>query len=491
MPLIDFFGSMGKITSPLLQNPAPSSGGGGGGGTTGRKFFYDLIEDYVEPTPVGSPTNLGFTRIVNSITDWNNLPSVVLPGDVIKIATNIPGTLIYRSNSPGNFGAGPFPNGTEASPIVITCAPGVWIDPNNPTGIDGGLDIIRARHVHAIGVNVRNCRFPIRCITSGGSLGFPMKIHHCETKGSNEANIYVGSLSDPGLNFSSYVTVMYNKCHSSTGNVAYNEGIYVGTGSESFAWKDNTHDVEVAYNEIYLVRGDGIDVKPGVYNCFIHHNAIHDIGGDLGAGISACIPNTAWPTDPSPGSLRPIWIYNNWIWNVGYAFNGVSGMAYGIRANMCGMLTFNNVMWGFAVKGGSNTRGIDANVYQTVTAFASTFFNNTIWVDDSITNAVAGGTSDDFYFFENITYDGSLSQATGNFTNDFIGPAVVINPTTDATANSSADAGIGPGSAFMLKTGSSHINSVVDLDPLHRTTDASGLSVPIGAGTDKGAYEFQ
>lgn len=489
MPIIDFLGASNAIAVKLTQNPSPSSGGGGG--STLRKFFYDLIEEYEEPQPIPStsPLNLGFTRIVNSITDWNNLPGVLLPGDVVKISTNIPGTLFYRSNSPGNFGAGPFPNGTEEAPIVITCAPGIWIDPNNATGVDGGLDIVRARHVHAVGVNVRNCRFPIRCITSGGSAGFPMKIHHCETVGANEANIYVGSLSDPGLNVSSYVSVMYNKCHSSTGNVPWNEGIYVGTGSESFAWKDKTHDVEVAFNEVYLVRGDGIDVKPGVYNCFVHHNAIHDIGGDLGAAISACIPNSVWPVDPDPGTIKPIWIYSNWLWNIGYAFNAVSGMAQGIRANMAGMLVFNNVIWSCAVKGGSNTRGIDANVYATVTAFASTFFNNTIWVDDAITNTVVTG-ADDFYFFENITYDGSLSQGTANFTNDFVGPAVAINPTSESGPNFSADSGLGPGSAFLLKPGSSHINSAVTTDYLHRSVDASGIGLPVGPASDRGAYEY-
>lgn len=488
MPHLDFIGSTNLIDPKLTYNPTPSSGGGGSSGTL-RKFFYDWLEPYAEPLPISSGTYLGFTRIVNSVTDWNNLPAVVQPGDVVRITTNIPQGLTWRGSSPGYGGAGPFPDGTEQAPITIICAPGVWIDPANPTGADTGLDIIRARHVHAVGVNVRNCRFPIRCITSGGAAGFPMKIHHCETQGSNEANIYVGALSDPGENDSSYVSVMYNKCHSSTGNVPWNEGIYVGTGSESYAWKDTTHDVEVAYNEVYLVRGDGIDIKPGCYNIFAHHNAIHDIGGDLGAGISAVIPNSAWPADPSPSTQRPIWIYNNWIWNVGYAFNAVSGMAQGIRANFSAMLVYNNVIWSCAVKGGGNTRGIDASVYANVSAYASTFFNNTIWVDDAIVNSVVSG-SDDFYFFENITNDGTLGQATGNFTNDFIGPSIAVNPTTDAGSNSAADAGYGPGSAFLLKAGSGHINTVVTTDPAHRTTDATGIAIPVGGTADRGAYEY-
>lgn len=490
MTLLALFAHLGTITNPLTQNPSPS--GGTGSESNVRKFFDAYQEDYVEPTPTGSVSalNLGFTRIVNSVADWNNLPAVLLPGDCIKINSNIPSGLTYRSNSPGFGGAGPFPNGTEDGPIVIFCATGVWIDPANPTGADTGLDIIRSRHVHAVGVNVRNCRFPIRCITSGGSSGHPMRIHHCETHGANEAQIYVGALSDPGFNESSYVTVMYNKIHDSTGNVAFAEGIYIGTGSTLYEWKDDTHDVEVAYNEIYNVRGDGIDIKPGVYNIFVHHNSIHDIGGDLGAGISACIPNTAFTTDPTPLVQRPIWIYNNWIWNVGYAFGGVSGMANGIRANMCSMLVFNNTIWGCAVKGGGNTRGIDANVYQTVTTYPSTFFNNTIWVDDAITNTVAPSTSHNFFFFENLTADGTLGQTTATFTSDFIGPSVALNPTSDATPNATADSGLGPGSAFLLKATSSSINSVVTTDVTHRTTDASGISVPQNGVSDRGAYEY-
>lgn len=489
MSLLALFGHLATITTPLLQNPTPSSGGGSG--TNIRKFFYDLLEPYVEPTPTGSVSalNLGFTRIVNSVTDWNNLPAVLLPGDCVRINTEIPAGLTYRSNSPGFGGAGPFPNGTEDGPIQIYCAPGVYINPNSPTGVDGGLDIIRTRHVHLIGVNVKNCRFPIRCITSGGSAGFPMKIHHCETHSANEAQIYVGALSDPGFNESSYVSVKYNKIHDSTGNVSFAEGIYIGTGSTLYEWKDDTHDVEVAYNEIYNVRGDGIDIKPGVYNCFVHHNAIHDIGGDLGAGISACIPNTAFTIDPTPSLQRPIWIYNNWIWNVGYAFGGISPMAIGIRANMCGMLVYNNVIWSCAVKGGGNTKGIDANVYQNVTNYASTFFNNTIWVNPSITNVVFTG-SDDFFFFENMTNDGALSQHTATFTNDFVGPSVTVNPTSDSSTNANADSGLGPGSAFLLKGTSAAINAVTTTDVTHRTTDATGISVPQNGVGDRGAYEF-
>jgi hypothetical protein len=183
-------------------------------------------------------------------------------------------------------------------------------------------------------------------------------------------------------------------------------------------------------------------------------------------------------------------IYNNWIWNVGYAFNGISGSAYGIRANFAGMLIFNNILWGFAVKGGSNTRGIDASVYQTVTAFQSKFFNNTIWVDDAIINAHFGGATSNFTFFENLTADGTLSQPTANFTNDFLGPSVTLNPTSDASTNANANAGFGPGSSFLLKAGSVHINAAVTLDSVNRTIDATGISVPRGGGTDRGAYEF-
>lgn len=489
MSVLNLFAHLATIDTPLTQNPSPSSGGGSGSGI--RKFFFDNLVPYVEPVPTGSVSalNLGFTRTVNTVTDWNNLPGTLLPGDCVRINQNIPTGLIYRSNSPGNFGTGPFPNGTEDGPIVIYCAPDVWIDPNSPTGADTGLDIIRARHVHAVGVNVRNCRFPIRCITSGGSAGFPMRIHHCHTMSANEAQIYVGNLSDPGHNPSSYVSVMYNKVHDSTGNVPFAEGIYIGVGSTLYEWQDTTHDVEVAFNEIYNVRGDGIDIKPGVYNIFVHHNAIHDIAGDLGAGISACIPNTAFTTDPAPLTQRPIWIYSNWIWNVGYAFGGVSGMAYGIRANMCGMLVFNNVMWSFAVKGGGNTRGIDATVYQNVTNYASTFFNNTIWVDDAIVWSNVSGSSD-FYFFENMTADGSMGQHTATFTNDFIGPSVTLNPGSDAVPNSTADSGSGPGSAFVLKGTSGAINVVTTTDPVHRTVDITGVSVPRNGVGDRGAYEF-
>jgi hypothetical protein len=486
MTLIDFFGHLATITNPKTQNDETTSGGGSGSDI--RKFFYDLLEDYVEPVPIPNGLNLGFTRIVNSVTDWNNLPTFLQPGDVVKLNTNIPQGLTYRSNSLGYGGAGPYPNGLPEAPITIVCAAGVWIDPGNITGADTGLDIIRARHVHVVGVNVRNCRFPIRCITSGGSAGFPMKIHHCQTMQANEAQIYVGALSDPGLNASSYVSVMYNKVHDSSGNVPYSEGIYVGTGSTTYEWKDTTHDVEIAYNEVYNVRGDGIDIKPGAYNIFAHHNAIHDIGGDLGAGISACIPDTAYTIDPTPGTIKPIWIWSNWIWNVGYAFNGISGMANGIRANFAGMLVFNNIIWGLAVKGGGNTRGIDANVYQNVAAFATIFFNNTIWANTAFTNTVFSGT-DDFYFFENLTSDGSQGQSIATLAADFIGPIPAINPTSDATTGATANTGVGPGSGFLLRSSSSHINVVVTTDN-HRTTDATGISVPRNGVADRGAYEF-
>jgi hypothetical protein len=485
MTLLDLFGHLATIPNPAISNTEDSS-------TTNdvRNFFADWIPEYVEPTPIPStaPLNLGFTYTVNSIADWNNLPSIVKPGDVVKITNNIPGKLTWRGSSPGLGTSGPYPDGTIEAPITIICAVGVWIDPNNPTGIDAGLDVVRARHINVVHVNVRNCRTGIRYITSGGSASQVAKIHYCETQNINEENIYVGSLGASGSNPSSYISVKYNNLHNGTGNTALGDGILVGTRtSSSFAWLDTTNNIDIGHNEVRNIRGTGINIIPGVFHVFVHHNAVHDIAGDQGGGITHYVPSDTYLTDPTPLVARSVWIHSNWIWNIGYAFNNISGLAMGIRANLPNMLIYNNVIWSCAVKGGGNTRGIDANVYTDVNNFATIYFNNTIWVDDAITNTVVAG-ADDFFFFENLTADGSLGQGTATLANDFVGPIPTLNPTTPSGTSSTADSGLGPGSGFILKTGSGHINTVVTTDS-HRTTDITGISVPRFGIADRGAYE--
>lgn len=91
---------------------------------------------------------------------------------------------------------------------------------------------------------------------------------------------YVGQEAFHIHDNSSYVTL--TNCIANTtgqwGGASNGEGVYIGTGSAGPV--DNTHDVYVYNSFLYDIDDEGVELKPGTYDCIFHGNTIsNNIGG--------------------------------------------------------------------------------------------------------------------------------------------------------------------------------------------------------------------
>ncbi len=246
----------------------------------------------------------GTVREVGSVGEWEQAVASAQPGDELRLVADIDAVLAYR----GDRGA---PSGTPANPIVITAAPGVWIDPGDRDNGKPALDVRSARHVWVDGVRVRGSQFGIRFLGAGGSSDAPARLQNSVVTDIGDACVHLGA--DTGdWQVSSYVIVESNDI-SRCGAVSprFGEGVYVGYGKEQ--WVDETHDITVRNNEIYDLGSEAVDIKTGSRNVIVEDNFIHDVGGIRGGVITA---HYGIDPNPSPDELDLVVIRRNRIWNV-------------------------------------------------------------------------------------------------------------------------------------------------------------------------------
>lgn len=458
--------------------------------TDDRQWFEDLTPAYVAPTPVGS----GVTRTVTTWAEFTAARTAAGPGDVININGTITGN--NQSNACIRWDD-THPQGTAAAPITITCGASGIINRNDNTSSNTvGFDLLRTTHVHVVGCDIRNAQFGFRAVGAIGASGSPIKIHHNKIRGCREACLYVGSLST--TRFSTHVSVMYNHTHLSTRTSDFNEGIYIGTGSTSFEWQDRSNNIEIAYNLVEGHRGDGIDMKPGIWNIKVHHNVVRNCGTTFGSGIGFGAGGPMNTLNPLPSFNPAVEIYSNWVYNIGYVAatrpglypsqsTGAThnpGSSYGILCNIQGTKIYNNIVWAMDPSNTNNVRGIAMMFYQNHgTTHPIDVFNNTIWVSgSSIHNTINGGAAPTRTFRNNLTADGAQGT-TVVAAGAFVGTVPPLNPTS---ATTDADSGAGIGSAFVLAGGNGNINAATGVVP---SVDITGIVRPQGPSSDRGAFE--
>lgn len=374
----------------------------------------------------------GTRRDVASAAEWSAAIAAAQPGDVIRLVANINQPLQYRSvNYQPERASGR--DGTAEAPIIITAAEDVWIDPNNTSSNRGGLDVLYARHVHVIGVNVRNSQFGIRILASEGSEGAPLVVANNSVTGSGHSGIHIGA--DFTNRTPSRHVLVQNNTVTEVGLTAahFGEGIYLGHGGTE--WIDNTSDVQVVANNISFTGAEGVDIKPGTRNILVEGNRIHDLSPISGGAISATYVGTT--NNPSPEIDPNIVIKDNRIWNLN--LDGRAGSNdWAIWVGHGGVRVEGNVIWGLR-NIDSRARAVRVRSPRDFGPHPIEIVDNTFW---TATGWLAEGSPD----------PSGLIRASGNEgPSGAAGVEVPIGQPSGAPAlgaSGTADTGSGPGSAF-------------------------------------------
>ena len=397
-----------------------------------RQWTTSELPALPEPErPEVFPKGNGITRTVASPAEWTAAMTAAQPGDVIRLTATINSRLIYRDDVGGS-------SGTEAEPIVITADPGVWIDPGNQSNNVGALDLAGVRHVHVVGVGVRNSQFGIRCNDCKGTAAAPVRIASNAVTAIGHSGIIIQGRG--GSFIPSDHILVENNTVSYTGAQApeFGEGVYIGYGS--VGWVDLTSNVTVRNNEIAYVGAEAVDVKPGTRNITIESNLIHDLAPIWGGAISAHYVGPGAP-NPNPAELDLVTIRRNKIWNQNLA--GVANANdWAIWIGHGGVDVIENTIWGFR-SDPNRTRAIRVRGLEDFGPHPINIRDNVFWTargwmaenqPSGLGNVVASG---------NRGPDASTNEIVVS-ASDFVGPVPALG------VGSTANAGSGPGSAFAL-----------------------------------------
>ena len=363
----------------------------------------------------------GTVREVDSVRSWERALADAEPGDELRLVATINAVLRYD----GESGA---PSGTASSPIVITAAPGVWIDPRDPDNEKPALDIRSARHVWVDGVQVRGSQFGIRFLAAGGSDEAPARIQNSIVTDIGDACVHLGADPDD-WEVSSHIIVDSNDI-SGCGSVnpRFGEGVYIGYGKTQ--WIDETHDITVRRNEIYDLGSEALDIKTGSRNIIVEDNVIHDVGGINGGVISA---HYAVDPNPKPDELDLIVIRRNRIWNVNLD-NRPESNDWAIWVGHGGVEVTENRIWN--LRNVSSARAIRVRAEAAFGDHPITITDNVLWA--SVGWEATGNPSG----ADLVEASGNVGPVGSSGVEETFAPDVPI----EGEARSSASAA--PGSAF-------------------------------------------
>jgi len=358
--------------------------------TPDKYVNFRVAPEYTAPKPIGSGR---YRDVLNSAT-WDIAIAAAQPGDVIRIRANIPRNLTARGNKYGIGGAN-MSEGTDGAPIVITCDPSVWINPNDTSNNVGALDIINIDHVHAVGVNVKNSQFGIRCMNVEGSASNPVRVAYCTVEDIGHAGIAMqgwwttitGSGGTPSAGsgneygFSRHLLCEANNV-TRTGrtDTEYGEGIYFGRGSTP-GWVSFCDNFVARYNNISHFTSDGIDVKPGCTQFKVHDNVVRSGQAHFGAPLSLCY--VASGIDSLPGWMPADiegYVEGNRVFDLNLSETGGTTSNQLCYFGMSGLRLANNIFWAYP----DSTTPFYAAVVARIEKDAADFGTATSWLYNNL-----------------------------------------------------------------------------------------------------------
>lgn len=455
-----------------------------------RSDLDGILDDWVTSTG-------GTTRNVTSAATWTTAINAAEPGDLIRVTTGFDSLIDVRGNrysiSGNNLTTSPS-GGLAGLPIIVTCADGVYVDDNNTSSGAGVLDLTNCEHVWAVGFNVRDGQFGIRCQNWGGSEGYPAYVAYCSIDNIGDAGLvgegwYQLITSSGGTppsgsgnewGFSNYFVFEENDIDGTgvrTGGHP-GEGIYLGHGG-SPGWIGYCKDAYIRGNRVTDWTSDGLDLKPGCQRIYITDNEFHTghavQGSPMGllyvaSGIDDR-DGTAFDADPL------IYVEGNRVYDSDLTNTNGSSVHIMGYIGLSGIRIKNNVMWAKPETGTHpmwrvrNEKG--ANDTEALAEFRADpveLINNTLWGDDALDNAgygAGGGFPVAFPSSVTTSWDqrnnivDQASPATGEVdaaASDFIATVPAIGVAGDAEWST-----YGNGSAFDLDPDSALVGAGADV----------------------------
>ena len=346
----------------------------------------------------------GTSHLVASVSDWNTAVAAAAPGDLIRITANINSGLVYRGSKYGISGANGV-DGAAGNPIIITCDPGVWIDPMDQGNNTVGLDIRNVDHVWDVGVNVRNAQFGIRHQNWAGTASDPVRSAHNTVQDTGHNSLTVqgwfqaiassgGTPPAGGGNewgFSEHFVVESNLLQR-PGRTAtqFGECIYLGYGG-SPGWISHAKDGTVRYNKVEDWTADGLDCKPGCYRIDILDNEFERGENHFGAALGLCYVAATIDDRPTWFNFDPeIYAEGNRIWDVNVSNTGGTTAPWPVYLGLSGIRFAFNLIWAWQDgSGGTTSHAVRLRIEKPIAQFGTDpthVVNNTLWSGNGFEN---------------------------------------------------------------------------------------------------------
>lgn len=284
------------------------------GATESLFYAWENRPAYVEPDPsaaAGTPgkilaDSLGLLRrvSVSTKTAFNTAKSAALPGDQIYITANLVGA---GNDRVIDWPVGD-PSGTATNPIMITCAPGVWID-GGETVEDlnsRGLYIVENDHIWLYGCNVRNANFLCMYNKCNGTASKPIRVWYCYFQNSGHSMLNIAGNFGLGGS-SSYFDVRYNTFdYSGVFNQEFGEAVYIGYGSTNSPTLQTNNNITVEANHFINLTAEAVDIKAGSQYVFVRYNLIENCNDHATPTRSGSAANVGFPGAVQfPGHTTP------------------------------------------------------------------------------------------------------------------------------------------------------------------------------------------
>lgn len=439
----------------------------------------------------------GVTHGVTSAATATTAIGNALPGDLIRVTSTYDpgGSTVARGDLYGIAGAtltSSTDGGEPGLPIIITCADGVDIDENDPSGGGVVLDLVNCRHVWAVGVNVKDSQFGIRTLNWGGTDGFPAYVAYCDIQNIGDAGLTCqgwwqlitssGGTPPAGAGnewgYSEFFVLESNTVDGvGVDNPNTGECIYLGRGSTP-GWVSYAKDGWVRGNTCNDWTSDAVETKPGCLRIRWTDNDIHVGHAINGSPFGILYVAVALDLRPAAFAIDPqIWVEGNRIHDSDLTNVDASSVHIMGYIGLSGCRIANNILWAKPETGGAHAmwrarHEHGANDTEALTAFRNDptwVINNTSWGDDTFENAGYGnpfvgafpGTID-FDLRNNIC--DQASPATGEVdasSADFIATVPAIGVAADAEWLT-----YGHGSAFDLALASALIGAGADISDI-------------------------